>query len=98
MIMGSTSNTLSAMEAGMVPAKPSNRAFSDRLGSLARRLWQAYWDYQARRATTMLLHALDDRMLADIGFKRSEIEPAVCGQPQDRRRLYDALWRLHVRL
>ena len=96
--MSSTSNALSAMEAGTVPAEPLSRALSDRIGSLARRHWQAYWHYQARRATTVLLDALDDRTLAEIGLRRSEIESAVAGRPQDRRRRYDAQWRLYVRL
>ena len=29
-----------------------------------RRLWRGYWDRQARRATAVMLYALDDRTLA----------------------------------
>ena len=31
------------------------------------RLWNAYWDHQAPRATAVMLYALSDRTLADIG-------------------------------
>jgi uncharacterized protein YjiS (DUF1127 family) len=58
----------------------------------ARGLWATYWDYQARRATVLMLEALDDRMLRDIGLRRSEILPYVHGTPNDRRRPYDPAW------
>jgi uncharacterized protein YjiS (DUF1127 family) len=42
-----------------------------------RRLWRGYWDRQARRAIAVMLHALDDRTLADLGVNRDEVEPLV---------------------
>ena len=42
-----------------------------------RRLWRGYWDRQARRAIAVMLHALDDRTLADLGINRDEVEPLV---------------------
>jgi hypothetical protein len=42
-------------------------------------MWQAYWRYQTRRAAVLVLQALDDRTLKDIGLSRSEIVPAVYG-------------------
>lgn len=54
-------------------------------------LWLAYWNHQARQATAMLLDSLDDRTLADIGFKRSEILSTVFGSP-DRARPYLPDW------
>jgi uncharacterized protein YjiS (DUF1127 family) len=96
MIMSSTSNALFMREAGASPA--SARSHSARISSIVRQLWRAYWDYQARRATIMLLHKLDDRALADIGFKRSEIDSAVFASPSDRLRRYDPKWRLRGKL
>jgi uncharacterized protein YjiS (DUF1127 family) len=73
------------------------RAVSEVGQSLAARaqgLWQAYWDYQACRATVRMLEALDDRVLRDIGLGRSEIWPAVFGGA--RARPYDPHWRWPV--
>jgi uncharacterized protein YjiS (DUF1127 family) len=94
MIMSNTSNVLVVRQAEALSARSGLRAFADHAGDVLRRLWRGYWDYQARRATAMLLHMLDERALADIGFKRSEIESAVFGSPSDRLRRYDPKWRL----
>ena len=94
MIMTSTSCTLVARRAGTLPANSWNYASLAFVAGAARQLWCAYWDHQARRATIMLLYALDDRALADIGFKRSEIESVVLGRSSDRARLYDHKWYL----
>jgi uncharacterized protein YjiS (DUF1127 family) len=94
MIMSSTSNALFVREAGSLPARARNHAVFARVTSIVRQLWRAYWDYQARRATIMLLYALDDRALTDIGFKRSEIEAAVFASPSYRLRRYDPKWHL----
>jgi len=72
------------------------RALSEAGQNLAARaqgLWQAYWEYQARRATVLMLEALDDRVLKDIGLGRSEIRPAVFGGEAARARPYDPRWR-----
>lgn len=98
MIMSSTSNALFVREAGSLPARARSHAPFARITSIVRQLWRAYWDYQARRATVMLLHALDDRALADIGFKRSEIDSAVFASTSDRLRRYDSKWRLRGKL
>jgi uncharacterized protein YjiS (DUF1127 family) len=63
------------------------------LAARAQGLWQAYWDYQARRATVLMLEALDDRVLKDIGLGRSEIWPTVFGREAPGARLYDPHWR-----
>ncbi len=59
------------------------------LASALRRWWQAYRENRSRRATAQLLHSLDDRMLADIGFDRSEINSVVFGRYFERVRHYD---------
>ena len=59
----------------------------------ARRLWDAYWDNQARRATALMLEALDDRTLKDIGLSRHEIRQAVLGNDAARRRSDDPCCR-----
>jgi uncharacterized protein YjiS (DUF1127 family) len=59
----------------------------------ARALWDAYWDYQLRRTTVLVLESLDDRVLKDIGVPRSEIRPAVFGNDPARARPYNPHWR-----
>ena len=46
-----------------------------RAAACIRRLWRGYCDRQARRAIAVLLHALDDRTLADLGINRDEVAP-----------------------
>jgi uncharacterized protein YjiS (DUF1127 family) len=46
-----------------------------RVKHLLLRLWNAYWDRQARRATAVMLHVLSDRTLADIGVDPSDVIP-----------------------
>lgn len=61
--------------------------FSGRRAAAAiRRLWRAYWDYQARRAMAVMLYALNDRTLADIGVCRDQIESLVDGRGRDHVR------------
>ena len=48
------------------------------------RAWTCYWLHRAARATTGVLHALDDRALKDIGLHRSEIESVVYGNCPQR--------------
>ena len=58
----------------------------------ARGLWDAYWDYQARRATVLMLEKLDDRILKDIGLTRSQIWPAVLGADWAEEGRYHPHW------
>jgi uncharacterized protein YjiS (DUF1127 family) len=51
-----------------------------RLAAFARRQWRAYWDYRARSATLMMLQAMDDRALKDIGLTRSQIWTVAFGK------------------
>jgi uncharacterized protein YjiS (DUF1127 family) len=64
-----------------------------KVAAVARRAWQAYWDWRARQATIEILRALDSRTLRDIGLSRSEIESVVRDKHGERRRCYDAGWR-----
>jgi uncharacterized protein YjiS (DUF1127 family) len=50
-----------------------------RTGHVIQRHWRAYWRCRTQRAAVLMLQALDDRTLADIGLSRSEILPAVYG-------------------
>lgn len=63
-----------------------------RLAAVGWKIWQSYWDWQARRATVEILRALDSRTLRDIGLSRGEIESVVFGRCGDRRRHYDTTW------
>lgn len=67
-------------------------ALRTRAAAFARRGWRTYWDRRARKATVLILHALDDRTLRDIGITPSEIESCVYGKDGDRRRRYHATW------
>ena len=58
------------------------------LTALLKGWWDAYWARKAKRATVLMLHALDDRALADIGLHRSEIESIVYGKSDQRLHLY----------
>ena len=62
-----------------------------RAAATLRRLWRAYWDYHTRRATVVILHALDDRVLADIGIERSEIESRAFDTSADWMRRIEAM-------
>jgi uncharacterized protein YjiS (DUF1127 family) len=45
--------------------------------SIVRRLWNDLRRYQARREKASMLHSLDDRVLADIGLNRRQIDSAI---------------------
>ena len=60
--------------------------------SLVRQGWRRYWEWRARRATVLILSALNDRTLHDIGINPSEIESCVYGQGNDRLRRYNDTW------
>jgi uncharacterized protein YjiS (DUF1127 family) len=49
-------------------------------GAGLQRLWRTYWQHRTHRAAILMLQALDDRTLADIGLNRSQIVPAVYGR------------------
>ena len=66
-------------------ARPATHGLAGTLKSW----WEAYWMMRARRTTVMMLRALDDRCLHDIGVDRSEIESVVYGTPGDRRVRYE---------
>ena len=55
-----------------------------RLGVWSEKVWSAYWEHQARRATLHILHSLNDRTLKDIGMDRSEIESVVYTRAKER--------------
>ena len=65
-------------------------------GGFKRRLagaWQAYWEWQRRRATVRILSSLDERTLKDIGINPSEITSYAYGDPDHRRARCAASWR-----
>jgi len=47
---------------------------------------EGYWDRHRRRLAAAQLHAMDDRMLQDIGLRRSEIDFVVSGVDDPTRR------------
>jgi uncharacterized protein YjiS (DUF1127 family) len=53
------------------------RRLGGRVADVASRWWKAYALRRRRWAAVRELHALDDRMLWDIGLGRSEIESAI---------------------
>ena len=52
---------------------------AQRAGDGLLRLWRTYWQFRTHRAAILMLQALDDRTLADIGLSRSQIVSAVYG-------------------
>lgn len=48
-------------------------------------------EYRLRRRTHQILSAMDDRMLADIGLRRSEIDAAIQERGRERLPHYDAM-------
>jgi uncharacterized protein YjiS (DUF1127 family) len=50
-----------------------------RAGDGLLRLWRTYWQHRTHRAAVLVLQALDDRTLADIGLNRRQIASAVYG-------------------
>ena len=45
-----------------------------RIGGAVRRAWRAYWDRRARQATVLMLRALGEHRLRDLGLDPGEIE------------------------
>jgi uncharacterized protein YjiS (DUF1127 family) len=54
-----------------------------RAAARLRRLWRGYWDRQTRRAMAVMLHALDDRALADLGIDRDAVEVSAGPVPSE---------------
>ena len=90
--MSSPGMTSPGSSPNAAPARRGPSTVAARAGDLIRRAWYAYWDWRARKATVLLLSALDQRTLHDIGIASSEIESLVYGAG-DRCRRYDATWR-----
>ncbi len=90
--MGTNSGSLAG--SGSATVTPASRfsLLAQDLAARARGLWEAYWDYQARRATVLTLEALDDRTLKDIGLSRSQIWPAALGKGGEHPRPYHRHW------
>ena len=57
-----------------------------RLGAVAAKAWNGYWDYRANRAAVVLLQSMDGQALHDIGINRSEIESVVYGRSREHIR------------
>jgi uncharacterized protein YjiS (DUF1127 family) len=49
-------------------------------------LWREFWRWRRERDAIAALHALDARMLKDIGISRSEITSVVRGRGRDLSR------------
>ena len=80
----------STIPAGSAPAR--SRPDARGVANMLRQRWTAYWVGRARRTTVLMLQALDDHTLRDIGLGRSEIESAVYGQDGERRLHYRTDW------
>jgi hypothetical protein len=52
-----------------------------------RRAWRAYWVCRARQAIDLLLRALDERCLRELGIDHSEVRPLLQDGSQRCRRL-----------
>jgi uncharacterized protein YjiS (DUF1127 family) len=63
---------------GDAGARPSTLA--GRIAGAVRGLWRAYWDWRARQATVLMLHALGEHRLRDIGIDPGEIECLLKGR------------------
>jgi uncharacterized protein YjiS (DUF1127 family) len=66
----------------------SHQSGTHGLTSTLKSWWEAYWTMRAQRTTVLMLRALDDRSLHDIGVDRSEIDSVVYGKPDERRQRY----------
>jgi uncharacterized protein YjiS (DUF1127 family) len=54
-------------------------SLAQRAGDGLLRSWRTYWQHRTHRAAVLMLKALDDRTLADIGLNRRQIASAVYG-------------------
>jgi uncharacterized protein YjiS (DUF1127 family) len=90
-----TDTVLTSRDARLFVPGLTPRFTRKRAVAAIRRMWRAYCDRQARRATAVIMHALDDRTLADIGLRRTEIESLLADDSDSHRRRYDPDWRSH---
>ena len=56
------------------------------IGGLIVTAWRAYQRRRQRRLASLRLHAMDDRMLKDIGLRRGEIDFVLSGVEDPTRR------------
>jgi uncharacterized protein YjiS (DUF1127 family) len=66
-------NNLPAYFEGALSFRLGDLVPQQRMKQWLLRLWNAYWDRQARRATAVILSVLSDRTLADIGARRDDM-------------------------
>ena len=83
------SNTHAISATPSISARPAAQGIGQAIGLILKRGWEAYWRRRAKRTAVMMLHALDDHCLHDIGVDRSEIESVIYGKPADRRLRYE---------
>src|SRR5262245_44911616 len=72
------------------PSTTAAHPLLQKAAGFLKRSWDAYWARRAKRATVLMLGALDDRCLHDIGLDRSEIHSVVYGTPQDRLHRFES--------
>jgi uncharacterized protein YjiS (DUF1127 family) len=65
--------------------RPAKVTLMRRATAVARAWWHSYLRKRHQRAAVRMLHALDDRILKDIGLARGEIESAVATHCAGRR-------------
>jgi len=82
--------TTQALSAPTVSSQAEGRAHG--LAAFVRQQWRAYWERRAQRLTVVMLSALDDQTLRDIGVGRSEIDSVVYSRSGERVRRYDHNW------
>ncbi len=70
------------------PSTPHTRG----IAAAVKGWWAAYWVRRAQRTTVLMLEALDDQTLRDIGLGRSEVGSLVYGEPRDRMQRYQTRW------
>lgn len=66
--------------------RASRTRTSQALSSYVIAVWSRFLGWQRRRATRLLLNSLDDRTLADIGIRRSDIDVVIRSIEQSRVR------------
>jgi uncharacterized protein YjiS (DUF1127 family) len=62
-------------DAGPRPSTPAGR-----IAAAVRRAWRNYWHCRATKATVLMLRALGERTLRDIGIDPGEVKVLVKGE------------------